>query len=91
MLHRGFGMHARHVAGIAASDPQCGFKGFRNDAAKILFGLSRLDGSHVRARDPMAMMLELVCLRLLHRGKKPLARPERAVWDLVDDGARELP
>jgi dolichyl-phosphate beta-glucosyltransferase len=121
MLHRGFGVHARHVAGIAASDPQCGFKGFRNDAAKILFALSRLngfgfdveillladrlgyriveipvrwhavDGSHVRARDPMAMLLELACMRLLHRGKKPLTPPERTFCDLVDDRARELP
>jgi dolichyl-phosphate beta-glucosyltransferase len=109
VLHRGFGMHARHVAGISASDPQCGFKGFRNDAAKILFPMSRLngfgfdveillladklgyriveipvhwhavEGSHVRARDPIAMLLELVCMRLLYLGKKPLAPPERTV------------
>ena len=121
VLHRGFGMQARHVAGISASDPQCGFKGFRNDAAKILFPMSRLngfgfdveilllavklgyriveipvrwhavDGSHVRARDPMAMLLELVRMRLLYRGKKPLAPPDRTVWDLVLDGAREVP
>jgi dolichyl-phosphate beta-glucosyltransferase len=120
VLHRGFGVPARHVAGISASDPQCGFKGFRNDAAKILFAISRLngfgfdveillladklgyriveipvrwhavDGSHVRARDPMAMLLELVRMRLLYRGKKPLAPPERAIWDLVHDGARDL-
>jgi dolichyl-phosphate beta-glucosyltransferase len=120
VLHRGFGLPARHVAGVAASDPQCGFKGFRNDAAKILFAISRLngfgfdveilmladklgyriveipvrwhavDGSHVRARDPMAMLLELVCMRLLYRGKKPVAPPERAIWDLVHDGARNL-
>jgi dolichyl-phosphate beta-glucosyltransferase len=105
-LHRGFGAQARHVAGISASDPQCGFKGFRNDAAKILFALSRLngfgfdveillladklgyriveipvrwhavEGSHVRARDPMAMLLGLVRMRLLYRGKKALAPPE---------------
>jgi dolichyl-phosphate beta-glucosyltransferase len=121
MLHRGFGLPARHVAGVSASDPQCGFKAFRNDAAKILFALSRLngfgfdveillladklgyriveipvrwhavEGSHVRARDPMAMLLELVRMRLLHRGKRALAPPERAIWDLIHDGARDLP
>jgi dolichyl-phosphate beta-glucosyltransferase len=108
-LHRGFGMQARHVAGISASDPQCGFKAFRNDAAKILFPMSRLngfgfdveillladklgyriveipvrwhavEGSHVRARDPMAMVLDLARMWLLYRGKKPLAPPERTV------------
>ena len=50
-----------------------------------------VDGSHVRARDPMAMLLELVRMRLLYRGKKPLAPPERAISDLVRDGARDRP
>jgi glycosyltransferase involved in cell wall biosynthesis len=117
MLHRGFGVHARRVVGISASDPQCGFKGFRNEAAKLLFAMSRLngfgfdveillladklgyriveipvrwhavEGSHVRARDPMAMLLELVRMRLLYLGKKPLAPPERPIAELVHDGA----
>jgi glycosyltransferase involved in cell wall biosynthesis len=43
-LHRTFGAHARRLAGVPASDPQCGFKAFRSEAAKILFPMSRVDG-----------------------------------------------
>jgi glycosyltransferase involved in cell wall biosynthesis len=43
LLHRAFSMHAR-LAGVQVSDPQCGFKGFRTDAAKLLFHLATIDG-----------------------------------------------
>lgn len=44
LLHGTFGANARRLAGVPASDPQCGFKAFRSEAAKILFPMSRVDG-----------------------------------------------
>jgi dolichyl-phosphate beta-glucosyltransferase len=35
---------ARRMAGVTASDPQCGMKAFRTPAAKVLFHLARTDG-----------------------------------------------
>jgi glycosyltransferase involved in cell wall biosynthesis len=43
-LHQAFRRQARSVTGIDVSDPQCGFKAFRADVAKILFHLSEIDG-----------------------------------------------
>jgi glycosyltransferase involved in cell wall biosynthesis len=43
-LHRVFGSQARRLTGVSASDPQCGFKTFRSEAAKLLFPISRVDG-----------------------------------------------
>jgi glycosyltransferase involved in cell wall biosynthesis len=44
LLHRAFGSNARRFTGVPASDPQCGFKAFRSDAAKVLFPMSRVNG-----------------------------------------------
>jgi glycosyltransferase involved in cell wall biosynthesis len=44
LLHRTFGSNARRLTGIPVSDPQCGFKLFRSEAAKVLFPISRVDG-----------------------------------------------
>jgi glycosyltransferase involved in cell wall biosynthesis len=44
LLHRVFGSNARRLTGVPASDPQCGFKLFRSEAAKTLFPISRVDG-----------------------------------------------
>ena len=44
LLHEGFRSQARQLSGISTSDPQCGFKGFRTDAGKVLFHLARTDG-----------------------------------------------
>lgn len=44
LMHRAFSRHARRLTGIRVSDPQCGIKAFRADAAKILFHLARTDG-----------------------------------------------
>lgn len=44
LIHRAFGAHARRLTGVPATDPQCGFKIFRSEAAKILFPLSRVNG-----------------------------------------------
>lgn len=44
MLHRAFGSQARRLTGVPVSDPQCGFKLFRSEAAKTLFPISRVDG-----------------------------------------------
>jgi glycosyltransferase involved in cell wall biosynthesis len=44
LLHRAFRMQVRRLTGVRSSDPQCGFKGFRTDAAKVLFHLARTDG-----------------------------------------------
>jgi hypothetical protein len=43
MMSRAFSAHARQLAGVGVSDPQCGFKAFRAEAAKMLFHLSRVD------------------------------------------------
>jgi dolichyl-phosphate beta-glucosyltransferase len=43
-MHHAFKRHAQRLTGIEVSDPQCGFKAFRADAAKILFHLARTDG-----------------------------------------------
>jgi glycosyltransferase involved in cell wall biosynthesis len=43
-LNRGFSWHARTWAGVGVSDPQCGFKGFRQPAARALFTRSRING-----------------------------------------------
>jgi glycosyltransferase involved in cell wall biosynthesis len=43
-LSRAFSTQARAVAGVGVRDPQCGFKAFRAEVAKLLFGLSKLDG-----------------------------------------------
>jgi glycosyltransferase involved in cell wall biosynthesis len=44
ILHRAFGSQARRLTGVPVSDPQCGFKLFRSEAAKTLFPISRVDG-----------------------------------------------
>jgi glycosyltransferase involved in cell wall biosynthesis len=44
LLHNLFSRQARKLAGIGATDPQCGFKGFTHDAAEVLFHFSRTDG-----------------------------------------------
>jgi glycosyltransferase involved in cell wall biosynthesis len=44
LLHKVFGSNARRLTGVPASDPQCGFKAFRSDAAKVLFPMSRVNG-----------------------------------------------
>lgn len=43
-MHAAFRQHARAITGIEVSDPQCGFKAFRADVAKLLFHLARTDG-----------------------------------------------
>jgi dolichyl-phosphate beta-glucosyltransferase len=43
-MHHAFKQHAQRFTGIEVSDPQCGFKAFRADVAKILFHLARTDG-----------------------------------------------
>ncbi len=43
-MSRLFRRHARRLAGIEVLDPQCGFKAFRGDAAKLLFHLCSADG-----------------------------------------------
>ena len=44
VLHRVFGSQARRLTGVPVSDPQCGFKVFRSEAANTLFPISRVDG-----------------------------------------------
>lgn len=44
LLHLSFGSYARRVTSISATDPQCGFKAFRSDVAKVLFSMSQVDG-----------------------------------------------
>jgi len=44
MLHHAFSWHARRWAGVGVSDPQCGFKAFRRDAARTLFGQTSVAG-----------------------------------------------
>jgi dolichyl-phosphate beta-glucosyltransferase len=44
ILHRGFRSQVRRLTGVSAGDPQCGFKAFRSEAAKVLFAMSRVDG-----------------------------------------------
>lgn len=44
LLNRVFGSNARRLTGVRVSDPQCGFKLFRSDAAKVLLAISRVDG-----------------------------------------------
>ncbi|MBJ7470077.1 MAG: glycosyltransferase family 2 protein [Solirubrobacteraceae bacterium] len=44
VMHRAFSAPARQVTGLKVSDPQCGFKGFRADAAKELFQRSLVNG-----------------------------------------------
>jgi glycosyltransferase involved in cell wall biosynthesis len=41
---RAYRTMARRMVGVAASDPQCGMKAFRSQAAKVLFHLARTDG-----------------------------------------------
>jgi glycosyltransferase involved in cell wall biosynthesis len=43
-LHNAFRWHARRWAGIGISDPQCGFKAFRREAAQLLFSRSSVNG-----------------------------------------------
>jgi len=42
--HHAFRAHAQRRTGITASDPQCGFKGFRQTAARLLFERLTLGG-----------------------------------------------
>ncbi len=44
VLHRSFGSQARRLTSVPTADPQCGFKAFRSEAAKVLFSISRVDG-----------------------------------------------
>jgi glycosyltransferase involved in cell wall biosynthesis len=44
LLHNAFRWHARRWAGIGISDPQCGFKSFRREAAQLLFSRSQVNG-----------------------------------------------
>lgn len=44
VLHHAFRWHVRRWAGIAVSDPQCGFKAFRREAARELFSRSQVTG-----------------------------------------------
>jgi hypothetical protein len=43
-MGRTFNQWARLVTGVDVTDFQCGFKGFRAPAAKVLFSLSQVDG-----------------------------------------------
>lgn len=44
LLHGTFGAQARRLTRVPASDPQCGFKAFRSEAAKVLSSMSHVDG-----------------------------------------------
>lgn len=44
LLHRTFGSQARRLTSVPASDPQCGFKAFRREAAEVLFSMSHVNG-----------------------------------------------
>jgi len=44
LMGRGFNRLVRLVTGLDVHDTQCGFKAFRGDAARLLFGLSSVDG-----------------------------------------------
>ena len=44
LLHHAFRWHARRWAGLGISDPQCGFKSFRREAAQLLFSRSSVTG-----------------------------------------------
>lgn len=44
LVSSAFSHQARFVTGVRVRDPQCGFKAFRADIGKLLFGLSKLDG-----------------------------------------------
>jgi glycosyltransferase involved in cell wall biosynthesis len=44
LLHNAFRWHARRWAGLGISDPQCGFKSFRREAAQLLFSYSSVTG-----------------------------------------------
>jgi glycosyltransferase involved in cell wall biosynthesis len=43
-MNRTFSAQAQRLTGVGVGDPQCGFKGFRFDAAAVLFQMARLDG-----------------------------------------------
>ena len=44
ILHRTFRSQVGRLTGVSATDPQCGFKAFRSEAAKPLFAISRIEG-----------------------------------------------
>ena len=45
VLHRIFRSQVlRRLTGVSATDPQCGFKAFRNEVAKTLFAMGAVDG-----------------------------------------------
>lgn len=43
-LHHAFRSQVGRLTGISTTDPQCGFKAFRSEAAKPLFAISRIEG-----------------------------------------------
>jgi glycosyltransferase involved in cell wall biosynthesis len=44
LLHHAYRWHARRWSGLGISDPQCGFKSFRRESARMLFSSSSVTG-----------------------------------------------
>jgi glycosyltransferase involved in cell wall biosynthesis len=97
-LSRAFITQARAVTGLGVRDPQCGFKAYRAEVAKLLFGLSKLDGFAfdveilVLARRLGYRVVEVpIAWQAVAGGRVRLLRDSQRMFiDVLKTGARHL-
>lgn len=99
LMGRGFNRMVRVMTRTSVQDTQCGFKAFRTPVARVLFGLSRIDGfafdaeilHFARMLEFRVVELPVVWTAVVGSSVRPVRDSLRAAFDLLRVTVRDRP